>query len=295
MSSQVRAAGGVLWRYVDGSVRVAVVHRPKYDDWSLPKGKLDPGEPAVVGALREVREETGHEAVAGRALGVSRYRVLHRGRDVEKSVQWWAMRAGEGEFLPGSEVDRLRWLPVESALSRVSSGYDCAPLRVFAQDPPEAVTVLLVRHGSAGDRASWRGEDDARPLDQEGRRQAQALAEVLPAYGPVRVLSAPPLRCVDTVRPVAERLGLYVEPAPAAAECENADGPAALVDLLCDLAGQGQPVAVCSQGGAVPAAVAALAGPRGVADVRARKGSVWALSFTGSRLVDASYAARACD
>jgi phosphohistidine phosphatase SixA len=250
MSSQVRAAGGVLWRYVDGSVRVAVVHRPKYDDWSLPKGKLDPGEPAVVGALREVREETGHEAVAGRALGV---------------------------------------------IARAHSGYDCAPLRAFAQEPPETVTVLLVRHGSAGDRASWRGEDDARPLDQEGRRQARALAEVLPAYGPVRVLSAPPLRCVDTVRPVAERLGLCVEPAPAAAESENAEGSGPLVDLLSELAARGQPVAVCSQGGAIPAAVAALAGPLGGGDVRARKGSVWALSFTGSRLVDASYAARACD
>ena len=281
--AEVRAAGGVLWRYVDGELRVALVHRPKYDDWSLPKGKLEPGEPAVVGALREIREETGLSAVAGRTLGVSRYRVLDRGRDVEKTVQWWAMRAVDGAFEPNAEVDALRWLPLPSALARVTSGYDCAPLQAFAQQPPETTTVLLVRHAWAGTSEQWDGDDDERPLDERGRRQAQALVDVLAAYAPTRVLSAPLVRCVDTVRPAAQRLDVPVEPVPAAAEDA---GPPALVALLHDLVEKGEPVAVCSQGGAIPAAVTQLAG---LPDPDAPKGSVWALSFSDRHLVDAHH------
>ena len=278
---EVRAAGGVLWRRVDGEVRVALVHRPKYDDWSLPKGKLEPGEPAVVGGLREILEETGFSAAAGRALGTSRYRVLAGGRDVEKTVQWWAMQALDGEFVPGAEVDALRWLPVGSALAKVTSGYDCAPLQAFADQAPETTTVLLVRHAWAGRSEEWDGDDDERPLDARGLEQAADLAQVLAAYQPHRVLSAPLVRCVQTVQPLATALGLPVEQVPAAAEDA---GTPALVQLLCELAGSGVAAVVCSQGGAIPAAVARLGGP---SDAEAPKGSLWALSFSGSRLVDA--------
>ena len=292
-SATVRAAGGVLWRYVDGVVRVALVHRPKYGDWSLPKGKLDEGEPAVVGGVREVLEETGFSAVPGRTLGVSRYRVLNDGRDVEKSVRWWAMRATDGEFVPSAEVDAMRWLPVSSALTKVTGGYDCAPLEAFAAEPPETTTILLVRHGSAGTRSSWPAEDDLRPLDPVGRRQAADLAEVLAAYAPVRVLSAPPVRCVETVQPLADRLGVPVEPVPAAAE--NAQGEAPLLELLCELAARGEPAVVCSQGGVIPDALRALASALGVTQVQTPKGGRWALTFSGKRLLDADGTAEPTD
>lgn len=289
----VRAAGGVLWRWADSQLQVALVHRPKYGDWSLPKGKLDPGEAAVVGAVREVREETGFRAVPGRRLGESRYRVLHRGRDAEKTVQWWAMRAGQGEFVPDAEVDALRWLPLPSALARVSSGYDGGPLRAFAEHPPETTTLLLVRHGWAGSRESWDGPDERRPLDLRGQQQARAAADVLAAYAPERVLSAPLVRCLDTVRPLADRLGLAVEPSSAASESENPAGAKLLVDLLQDLARAGSPAVVCSQGGVIPDAVGELTTCTGLAvEPRARKGSLWALTFTGGRLVDADYTER---
>ncbi|MCW2615032.1 MAG: hydrolase, partial [Frankiales bacterium] len=184
MSRQVKAAGGVLWRRQDGVVQVAVVHRPRYDDWSLPKGKLDPGELHVVGAVREVAEETGFAAVAGRTLGESRYRVLDQGRDVPKTVRWWAMRATAGEFVPGAEVDHLQWLTVPEALRRVTAGRDSEPLTAFAAHPPETATVLLLRHGSAGDRDDWAGDDDLRPLDPTGKAQALAAADTLVAWGP---------------------------------------------------------------------------------------------------------------
>ena len=180
----MQAAGGVLWRDTDGRVEVAVVHRPRYDDWSLPKGKLDPGELHVVGALREVAEETGFAAVAGRTLGESRYRVLDRGRDVPKTVRGWALRAAGGEFVPGPEVDHLQWLDVPSALRRVTAGRDSGPLQLFLEHPPVTTTVLLVRHGSAGDREQWSDDDDLRPLDDKGHEQAAAAAEVLGRRSP---------------------------------------------------------------------------------------------------------------
>ena len=140
----VRAAGGVLWRRVDDEVQVALVHRPKYDDWSLPKGKLDRGESWVAGAVREVREETGFGVAVGRTLGESRYRVLDRGRDAPKTVRWWAMRALEGSFTAGTEVDALRWVPARRALAQAGSGYDTAPLTAFLEGPAETTTVLLL-------------------------------------------------------------------------------------------------------------------------------------------------------
>ena len=283
---QVPAAGGVLWRRVDGEVRIALVHRPKYDDWSLPKGKLDPGEPAVVGAVREVWEETGFTAVPGRTLGESRYRVLAGGREAEKTVRWWAMRATGGAFTPGAEVDQLRWVSPASALARVSAGYDCAPLQAFAELPADTTTVLLVRHASAGDAESWAGPDDDRPLDPTGKEQAEALATLLAAYAPERVLAAPLVRCLDTVSPLAARLELEVERVRAAREDENDWVAGPLVALLRELGAEGRPVVVCSQGGAIPAAVETLTGQR---DRPARKGSVWALSFAEGRLVDAAY------
>ena len=172
----VRAAGGVLWRRVDGEVLVALVHRPKYDDWSLPKGKLDADEPWVVGGLREVREETGFGATPGRTLGESSYRVVQGGRDARKTVRWWAMRAEEGSFVPGSEVDELRWVPPRKALARAGSGYDSGPLTAFLDGPVETTTVLL--------------------LDRE------APEAVLEAYRPARGLALPGALGVPAGRPV---------------------------------------------------------------------------------------------
>jgi 8-oxo-dGTP diphosphatase len=106
---EVKAAGGVVRR--DG--RIAIVHRPRYDDWSLPKGKLDPGETWEEAALREVREETGLECSLGEELSSTRY---HDRKGRSKLVRYWLMDPVGGEFAPNDEVDELRWLtPAEAA------------------------------------------------------------------------------------------------------------------------------------------------------------------------------------
>jgi 8-oxo-dGTP diphosphatase len=115
MSEEVRAAGGVVVRErADGALEIALIHRPKYDDWSLPKGKLDPGESWEEAALREVAEETGLRCELGRELSEARYRDR---KDRPKRVRWWEMTPTAGEFEPNDEVDELRWLEPAEALA----------------------------------------------------------------------------------------------------------------------------------------------------------------------------------
>jgi 8-oxo-(d)GTP phosphatase len=289
----VVAAGGVLWRRSGAGVEVAVVHRPKYDDWSLPKGKLDPGELPLAGALRELREETGFCGTAGRTLGTTSYRVLQGGRDVPKTVHWWSVAAGDGRFEPSHEVDRLIWLTGEAAMRALTLGRDTEPLRRFLDLPPDLPTLLLVRHGSAGSRDEWDGDDDARPLDERGRAQAAAVAAVLPLYGPRRVLSAPPLRCTQTVAPLAERLDVPVEQHDVLGEQVGSRDPEAVLRLLLGLAAEPGATVACSQGGVIPDAVVALHERSGLPLPHhlepPRKGSVWALTFCDGALVDADH------
>src|SRR4051812_26869079 len=156
----VEAAGGVLWRpAVGGSgVEVALVHRPKYDDWTLPKGKLSGNEHPILGALREVWEETGFIGVAGRSLGDIHYLK----DDVPKRVRYWAMRVESGAFTPNAEVDQLMWMPPREGQRHLLPDRDRGILAEFERDSDETWPCLLVRHGSAGERSLWPGEDRER-------------------------------------------------------------------------------------------------------------------------------------
>jgi 8-oxo-dGTP diphosphatase len=107
----IEAAGGVLWRPAARGREFAVIHRPRYDDWTLAKGKLDPGETHAQAAVREVAEETGYDVDLGPDLGEVTY--LHNARP--KRVRYWGMRATGGEFEVNSEVDDLRWLELDRA------------------------------------------------------------------------------------------------------------------------------------------------------------------------------------
>jgi 8-oxo-(d)GTP phosphatase len=278
----VLAAGGAVWRTsVDGSLETVVVHRPKYDDWSLPKGKLDQGEHAVQAAVREVGEETGLAVVVGRRSVRTQY-VVEEG---DKQVDYWLQEAIGGEFEPNSEVDELRWLPLPEATALLSHDHDRAVLADLARDDvPRAPTLLLVRHGSAGDRSEWAGPDELRPLDAKGRRQAARLAEVLTLFAPTAVLSAERTRCRETVEPLAERLGLPVQSCPELGEEEFHDDPQAglaVVERLLEPRNRPGVTVVCSQGGAIPSVLMALGvrweGVGGRLYPPAAKGSTWAL------------------
>jgi 8-oxo-dGTP pyrophosphatase MutT (NUDIX family) len=128
--ASVRAAGGVVWRMDDRAPEVLLVHRPKYDDWTFPKGKLDPGETYEQAALREVHEETGLECVLGHELAGVEYRDA-KGRP--KTVRYWEMSIVAGAFAPNAEVDEIRWLTLVDAAALLTYRHDGEVLRSFAR------------------------------------------------------------------------------------------------------------------------------------------------------------------
>ncbi|HLM04556.1 MAG TPA: bifunctional NUDIX hydrolase/histidine phosphatase family protein [Blastococcus sp.] len=281
----VRAAGCAVWRQGDGGrLEAALVHRPKYDDWSLPKGKPEGGEHLLQTAAREVAEETGLRVVVGRRSVRTRYEVhLPEGRPAPKEVDYWTAQWAGGEFVPNDEADELRWLPMAAAVELCSHPHDRAVLADLERDDvPRMPTLLLVRHGHAGSSEDWDGPDDLRPLDERGRREAAQLARVLPVFGPTAVQSAARTRCTQTVEPLAEVIGVPVEPMPELGEEEFADDPQAglaVIDRL--LAPRDEPgvTVVCSQGGAIPSVLLSLGvRPRGERLYPpSAKGSVWVL------------------
>jgi phosphohistidine phosphatase SixA/8-oxo-dGTP pyrophosphatase MutT (NUDIX family) len=252
----VEAAGGVLWRAAAGGagIEIALVHRPKYDDWSIPKGKLIAGEHPIVGALREVWEETGFMGIPGRPLGEIRYVK----DDAPKRVRFWAMRVDSGRFTPNAEVDQMMWLPPREARQHLSPDRDQSVVAGLDVDAVSTWPCVVVRHGSAGERSSWQGDDRERPLDEIGEDQADALVPLLSAYGVRRVLSADVLRCMETIGPYAGTAHVPVESEPLVSEAGYAQQPDQALDRLLEILASSTPTVVCSQGKTIPPLLAAV-------------------------------------
>ena len=278
----IRAAGGVVWRDDSGPLRIAVIHRDRYDDWSLPKGKLNHGESRLSAAVREVHEETGAVVAATRRLIETAYLV----DDVPKTVQFWAMRYRSGEFTRNSEVDDLRWLPLPEARTALTHDVDRSVLDAFAARPVPQSVIVLLRHAKAGRRTQWQGDDRLRPLDKAGRLQARELPAFLSAFTPVSVVSANRVRCVQTLEPFAVATGMDLAISPAFSDESYLDDPEATQNELLALAKSLPAAVVCSQGIAVPGLVTDLTG---LEDTRARKGAAWVLSFADGAVVSADY------
>jgi 8-oxo-(d)GTP phosphatase len=295
--STIRAAGGVLWRATtdaDGApaVEVAVIHRPRYDDWSLPKGKLASGEREVDGAIREVMEETGYHVRLGRSLGETRYLKVQEGYARPKVVRWWAMEAAAGVFDATREVDALQWLTLGEAHDILTRDTDREVLERFVRGTVTGRMVLLVRHARAVARNEWQEDDALRPLDECGWAQADDLVRLLAHFDPTIVASPDLLRCQQTVEPLAASLGLEVRSeALLSAEGYLGDEPEA-VTLARSLGGEDDRVVLCSQGEVIPDLLFRLAVEDDVdlpQPAATRKGSVWALEFQGTRVVAAEY------
>ena len=254
------AAGAVVLQGQGADARVLVVHRPRYGDWTLPKGKLEPDEDAQVAAVREVEEETGLKVRLRSPLGTVSYDVEH----LNKTVHWWLGTVRGGEIRPDGtepvdgvqEVDQVAWWPVERATEDLTWDIDRAVLaRAMAQVPGH--TMLLVRHAKAMMRKHWSGKDFRRPLSGRGRRQANRLALLLDAYGVEVPVTSSSTRCVQTLQPYAQRAGLeLVEVPELSEECfeqDPFDTERAVVDLLNLARTQpGSPMVMCGHRPVLP-------------------------------------------
>ncbi len=287
------AAGAVLWRGDAANPEIGIIHRPGYDDWSLPKGKLDPGENLPMTAEREIREETGYTVRLGKLLGNVSYPVTGR----TKLVWYWTAEVLDGEFEPNAEVDELRWVSFDDAADLLTYDLDVDVLnkaRKRLGTEPDT-RIIYVRHGRAHNRKNWAGDDNLRPLDKKGRRQAELLVPGLLPFRPERVYSAEPVRCIHTVEPLASEMG--VEVVVDELFGDNAS-IARMVDAqrrFMDVVAEGGVSVICAQGTVIPDTIAWLSakGTLPIEDIPCKKGSAWVLGFNDGVLTTADYYASA--
>lgn len=213
----VYAAGAVVWRQAKNNVRVLLIHRTQHKDLSLPKGKLDPGESLPQAAVREIEEETGVRVHLGPPLGSVDYTVPS-GRT--KEVHYWAAEATDAAvaastFRPNNEVDALEWVSIPTARKMLTYASDVDVLELFEQQLDRGIrgtfAILALRHGKAVQPFDWDGPDASRPLAQQGQRQAESIVPTLAAFGPRVAVSSSAARCVETLRPLSEALGLTLK------------------------------------------------------------------------------------
>lgn len=258
---RIQAAGAVVLRGAGEELEFLAVHRPRYDDWALPKGKLEGGELLASCAVREVAEETGAAVRLDLPVGATGYKVSGQ----PKRVHFWRARV-EAMVAPvaGHEVDRTRWLPVGQATERLSYADEAALVTVAAATPP-TVPLLITRHAKAMERKRWAHRDAARPITDRGRHQAREVSRVLTAFGVRRITSSSSNRCVATVLPYAALRHAPIERATILSEERGIDSPAAVAAYMQALARQvvdsGTPTVVCGHRPVLPAMLAGLGLP----------------------------------
>ncbi|MBD8057553.1 NUDIX hydrolase [Cellulomonas sp. JH27-2] len=268
----VEAAGALVWRVRTGRLQVALVHRPRYRDWSWPKGKLDPGESIVQAAWREVAEETQQDVVLGIPLPGLEYRISD-GRT--KRVHYWAAQvAGRVDAaalrarppVPRAsthEIDDVRWFDVDAAGARLTRPEDNAPLVALvdahAKGRLDTRALVVARHGTAVKRHAWKGGELDRPLTREGADQAKALVPILSAFGVTRVVTSAWARCAATVQPYAAAAQVPGEVSSLLTEHEHSSSPARVARQVVDLLEWPGDSVLCTHRPVLPTVVDVLA------------------------------------
>jgi 8-oxo-dGTP diphosphatase len=243
----VLAAGVVVWR---PGREVLLVHRPRYDDWSFPKGKLDPGEAAPVAAVREVREETGIDVRLGPPLPHQEYAVGAGHKVVHYWVGWAVGGDDVSGYEPNHEIDAVAWVPLDEARDRLTYRRDRETLEAAGawRKPTRALVVL--RHGKARSRKSWDGDDRDRTLEQLGEEQARRLAPLLGVWDVAHVVTSSSARCVQTVTPYADAARRRVRTTAALSEEDATES--AVGEVVTGLLGKRRGAVLCTHRPVLP-------------------------------------------
>jgi 8-oxo-dGTP pyrophosphatase MutT (NUDIX family)/phosphohistidine phosphatase SixA len=269
----VLAGGAVVTReHPVRGTEVVVVHRKRYDDWSLPKGKVENGESVPAAAVREVLEETGVTIRLGVPLDTVCYDLTKPARpDLSKhgklltgfkKVSYWGATATHSiKRAPDHEVDVVSWLPVRAALGRLSYAADHFLLEQYLEQPV-TTPLVIVRHAKAMDRKDWSKKDTARPINAQGRKQAKLLVPMLAAYGVERMVSSTAVRCLSTLQPYADVTRRKVTAYPGLTEEEGSEDPKNVGKIVrrarASAIRTGRPTAICVHRPVLPHVLEAL-------------------------------------
>jgi 8-oxo-(d)GTP phosphatase len=275
----IMAAGAVVVRK---GPEVLLVHRPKYDDWSFPKGKVDPGEHITAAAVREVAEETGLQIRLGPPLPMQQYEVRN-GQTRTKVVHYWVGRVtGDDDvskYQPNAEIDRVSWVPVDIAEGLLDYPRDRETLEESAGVRRKSHPLVVLRHGKAIPRKAWKGDERQRPLAEAGEREADLLVPVLGAYGVRRVVSSNSRRCWTTVSPYVDVADLDLNVTASLSEQDATRGSVARhVSRLLE---RPEPAVLCTHRPVLPWVYDAL----GVRDPKLEPGALLVVHHRAGRLL----------
>jgi 8-oxo-dGTP diphosphatase len=250
MSATILAAGAVLWRRGEKKkIEVLIIHRPKYDDWTFPKGKAEIGEPLIACAYREVLEETNIETAFGPYLGEVEYLT----NDGKKKVSFWSAKViKEKEFNSNAEVDQLKWVEVTKVKELLTLDTDRKILEQFLRIEPDTKPLVLLRHAKAVTRDEWQGEDDDRPLDSYGQNQAKRLLAMYQVFNLEQIHSSDAVRCYDTVVAIAKSLNIKLEVTGKLSESTFKKDKEKAFDYAKDLMKLNESVLLCSHNPILP-------------------------------------------
>jgi 8-oxo-(d)GTP phosphatase len=241
------------------STEVLIIHRKRYDDWTLPKGKLEVGESVPACAVREVREETGVTIRLSVPLDSISYEAGNAG--LKKVDYWGGVVLDSIRREPDAEVDVVSWLPVRAALGRLTYSHDHFLVEQYLTQP-STTPLIIVRHAKAMDRKEWSRKDSARPINSRGRRQATMLVPMLTAYGVTKLVSSTSRRCLSTLLPYAHERRQKVETHSLLSEEEGTEDPNRVGTLARQIRAaaleRSEPTAVCVHRPVLPHILEAL-------------------------------------
>ena len=247
----MRAAGALLWRETqERTIEIALIHRPRYDDWTLPKGKIEEGETALQCAYRELVEETGIKASFTRQLGSIDYMENGEG----KRVIFWAAHCAlnASTFIANEEVDQLRWLPSEEAIELSTYQSDREMIANFQSQEQRTDTLIILRHAKALERGDWDEPDSQRTLNEVGFDQAQLLIKHLEPFAIDEVYTSDYTRCMQTVTPLAHTRGLSITGVPSLNEQIFEEDPSRAVAFANALKQDEKNILICSHNPVIP-------------------------------------------
>ena len=253
----IRAAGALLWREnSELSLEIALIHRPRYGDWSLPKGKIEIGETALQCAYRELYEETGIRASFTRHLGTVEYEESGE----SKRVKYWAAHCSltNETFIPNEEVDQIKWLGPTEALALATHDSDKSIIETFLSQPQHTDTLIILRHAKALERGDWDEEDSLRTLDETGFDQAQLLIKHLQPFAIDELYTSDFTRCMQTVTPLAHARGLSITTVAQVNETNFELDPEKGISFVNALKQDEKNILICSHNPVIPTVLRAI-------------------------------------